>query len=229
MPKTILLAGATGLVGSAVLPLLLEDARVGQVIALVRRPLPLTHPKLEQWAGEDLLEALRPVPVDAVICCLGTTIKKAGSQAAFLAVDKGLPLGIARWARGQGVPTYVIISAVGADADSRIFYSRVKGEVEEELARMGAAPAGGFGSLAIFRPSVLAGPRPEKRFGEGVGVAVLQVLGPLLCGPLARFRVMPHTLLASALVEAALAPQPGVQHYAYREIRQLAAGPRKEG
>lgn len=223
MPKTILLAGATGLVGSAVLPLLLEDARVGQVIAVVRRPLALEHPKLVQWAGEDLLEALRPVPVDAVICCLGTTIKRAGSQAAFLAVDKGLPLGIARWARGLGVPTFALISAVGADASSRIFYSRVKGEVEEELARMGTAQAGGFDSLAIFRPSVLAGPRKEKRFGEGVGVAVLQVLGPLLLGPLARFRAMPHTLLASALVEAALAPRPGLHRYTYQDIGRLAA------
>ncbi|MEO7081536.1 MAG: NAD-dependent dehydratase, partial [Flavobacteriales bacterium] len=86
--------------------------------------------------GDDLQEELQPVKVDAVLCCLGTTIKKAGSQAAFIAVDKALPLGIARWAKSQGVPTYVIISAVGADAGSRVFYSRVKGEVEKELKAM---------------------------------------------------------------------------------------------
>ncbi len=72
MPKTILLAGTTGLMGSAVLPLFLANIRVGKVIALVRRPLATEHPKLEQWAGEDLLEAFQPVAVDAVICCLGT-------------------------------------------------------------------------------------------------------------------------------------------------------------
>nr|MBP9081422.1 NAD(P)H-binding protein [Flavobacteriales bacterium] len=130
MSTTILLAGATGLVGSAVLPLLLADARVGKVVALVRRPLSTEHIKLEQWVGQDLQDALKPTPVDAVICCLGTTIKKAGSQAAFIAVDRTLPLGIARWAKAQAVPTFCIISAIGADAGSRIFYSRVKGEVE---------------------------------------------------------------------------------------------------
>ncbi|MBZ0207507.1 MAG: NAD-dependent epimerase/dehydratase family protein [Flavobacteriales bacterium] len=83
MSRAILLAGATGLVGSACLPLLLADERVDKVIALVRRPLANEHAKLEQWVGDDLLKALKSAPLDAVICCLGTTIKKAGSQAAF--------------------------------------------------------------------------------------------------------------------------------------------------
>ena len=144
MSKTILLAGATGLVGSACLPLLLADDRVSNVIALVRRPLATEHDKLEQWVGQDLQDALKPTQVDAVVCCLGTTIKKAGSQAAFIAVDKVLPLGIARWAKAQAVPTFCIISAVGADENSRIFYSRVKGEVEQELEAMN------FKSLALF-------------------------------------------------------------------------------
>ncbi|MBZ0207503.1 MAG: NAD(P)H-binding protein [Flavobacteriales bacterium] len=215
MSKTILLAGATGLVGSACLPLLLADERVGKVIALVRRPLTITHPKLEQWVGDDLQEELKPAKVDAVICCLGTTIKNAGSQAAFLAVDKALPLGIARWAKAQGVPTYVIISAVGADPGSRVFYSRVKGEVEQELEAMQ------FSNLSIFQPSVLSGPRQEKRFGEGVGIVVMHLLGPLLLGSLARLRVMPHMVLARALVEASIDPQGGMHRYTYRDIRRM--------
>lgn len=216
MPQTILLAGATGLVGSAVLPLLLADARVGRVVALVRSELLLAQGKLEQWVGGDLLAALRPVPVDAVICCLGTTIKKAGSQAAFIAVDKTLPLGLARWANAQGVPTFCIISAMGADSHSRIFYSRVKGEVEQELEGIG------FNSLALFQPSVLTGPRKEKRTGEGIGSGVLRAVGPLLAGPLANYRVMPHDVLAMALVQAALAPQEGSRRYRYRDILRLA-------
>ena len=216
MSKTILLAGATGLVGSACLPLLLADQRVGKVIALLRRPLTTNNAKLEQWVGDDLQEELQPAKVDAVICCLGTTIKNAGSQAAFIAVDKALPLGIARWAKAQNVPTYVIISAVGADASSRVFYSRVKGEVEQELEAMH------FSSLALFQPSVLAGPRKEKRFGEGVGIVVMKALGPLLLGSLARLRVMPHSVLAKGLVEAALSPEAGVQRYTYRDIRRLS-------
>ncbi len=216
MSKTILLAGATGLVGSACLPLLLADERVGKVIALVRRPLTISDAKLEQWVGDDLQEELQPLKVDAVICCLGTTIKKAGSQAAFIAVDKALPLGIARWAKSQGVPTYVIISAVGADAGSRVFYSRVKGEVEQELEAIH------FSNLSIFHPSVLAGPRKEKRFGERVGIVVMNALGPLLLGSLSRLRVMPHAVLAKALVEAALSPEPGMHRYTYKDIRRLS-------
>ncbi|HRO40273.1 MAG TPA: NAD(P)H-binding protein [Flavobacteriales bacterium] len=216
MSKTILLAGATGLVGGAVLPLLLADAHVGKVVALVRRPLAMEHLKLEQWVDEDLLDALRPVAVDAVICCLGTTIKAAGSQAAFIAVDKVLPLGIARWAKAQGVPAFCIISAMGADAGSRIFYSRVKGEVEQELAGMG------FGSLALFQPSVLTGPRKERRAGEGIGSAVLKLLGPLLAGTWANYRVMPHDRLAKALVACALVPAEGIHRYRYRDILCLA-------
>lgn len=218
MPKTILLAGATGLVGSACLPLLLADERVSRVVALVRHPLNMGHPKLEQWDAPDadLLQGLRPEPVDAVICCLGTTIKNAGSQAAFKAVDKDLPLGIARWAGSRGVPTYSIISALGASSKSKIFYSRVKGEVEQELEAMH------FANLAIFQPSVLTGPRREKRLGERIGIAVMNVVDPLLIGSLVNYHTMPHQVLAKALVNSALSPEPGVKRYVYRDILKIA-------
>lgn len=218
MSKTILLVGATGLVGSACLPLLLDDERVGNVIALVRRPLDLQHPKLEQWIapGDDLLKGLKSQPVDAVICCLGTTIKKAGSQAAFIAVDKDLPLGIAHWAKKQNVPAYCIISAIGADPGSKIFYSRVKGEVEQELEAMG------FGSLNIFQPSILTGPRKERRVGERIGIGVMKVIGPLLIGPLTKYGAMPHEELAKALVNTAISPAPGTRRYLYSDILRQA-------
>ena len=217
MPRTILLAGATGLVGSAVLPLLLADERVGKAIALVRRPLPTDHAKLEQWAGVDLIAALRSAAVDAVVCCTGTTMAKAGSQAAFSAVDKDLPLGLARWAKAQGTPAFCIISAMGADARSRIFYNRIKGEVEQELEGMA------FNSLALFQPSVLTGPRTERRLGEGIGSGVLRLLGPLLAGSMANYRVMPHQVLAKALVTAALDPEQGIHRYRYRAIMRMGA------
>ena len=218
MSKTILLAGATGLVGSACLPLLLADERVGKVITLVRRPLDLQHTKLEQWVtpSDDLLNGLKPEPVSSVICCLGTTIKKAGSQAAFIAVDKDLPLGIAHWAKEQRVPTYCIISALGADPGSKIFYSRVKGEVEQELEAMH------FGSLALFQPSILMGPRKEKRLGEGIGIGVMKAVGPLLLGPMKKYHGMPHDVLAKALVNTALSPEPGSNCYLYSDILRQA-------
>ncbi len=216
MPKTILIAGATGLVGSAVLPLLLDDGHVDKVVVLVRRPLAMVHPKLEQWIGEDLFDTLKPVPVDAVICCLGTTIKTAGSREAFTAVDKDLPLGLAHWAHTHGVPAFCIISAMDANSSSRIFYNRVKGEVEQELEKVG------FHSLALFQPSVLTGPRKKKRLGEGLGSGVLKLVGPLLARSWADYRVMPHDVLAKALVQAALTPVPGTQRYRYRDILRLA-------
>ncbi|MEO8733091.1 MAG: NAD-dependent dehydratase [Flavobacteriales bacterium] len=218
MSKTILLAGATGLVGSACLPLLLADERVGTVITLVRRPLDLQHAKLKQWTApsDDLLKGLKPGPVEAVICCLGTTIKKAGSQVAFITVDKDLPLGIAHWAREQRVPTYCIISALGADPGSRIFYSRVKGEVEQELEAMH------FSSLALFQPSILMGPRKEKRSAERIGIGVMKAIGPVLLGALKNYRVMPHDVLAKALVNTALSPEPGSHRYLYSGILRQA-------
>ena len=220
MSRAILLAGATGLVGSACLPLLLADERVDKVIALVRRPLANEHAKLEQWVGDDLLKALKSAPLDAVICCLGTTIKKAGSQAAFIAVDKDLPLGIAQWAKGQGVTNYSIISAIGADPGSRVFYTRVKGKVEQELEALR------FDSLDIFQPSILTGPRAERRIGERIGIGVMELLGFALVGPLAKYRAMPHDVLAKALVNTALSSEPGTHRYAYEAIRRSAgAGP----
>lgn len=216
MRKTILIAGASGLVGSACLPLLLADERVGRVIAIGRRPLPVGHPGLAQWTAPDLLKALRPEAVDAVICCLGTTIGKAGSREAFIAVDKDLPLGLARWAKEQQVPTFCLISALGADPRSWVFYSRVKGEVEQGIEAMG------FPGLAIFRPSVLVGPRQEKRIGERIGAMALQFLRPLLVGPLEDLRPMPHAVLARALVHAALQPRPGTHRHRWRAMRMLA-------
>ncbi len=214
--QRILLAGATGLVGSAVLPLLLANARVGQVISLARRAQPRPHAKLLEWTAPDLVSALRDERADAVICCLGTTMKKAGSREAFSAVDKHLPLAIARWAERLGVPTFVIISAVGADPHSRFFYNRVKGEVEHALGAMR------FNSLALMQPSVISGPRQERRPAEAMGLAALKLLAPLFAGPMAKYRLMPHTTLAKALVQAALYPAPGLHRYLYRGIMRLA-------
>lgn len=218
MGKHILLAGATGLVGSAVQPLLLADGRVAQLTLVGRKRVPGHHGKQEQWIADNLLEALRPAKVDAVICTLGTTIRKAGSQEAFIAVDRDLPIGIGKWAKEQGASTFVVVSALGADTRSRIFYSRVKGEVEAGLEAMG------FSSLSLFQPSVLTGPRAERRRGEGVGAAVLKGVAPLLKGRWAAYRIMPHDVLAQALVEAALEPRMGVHRLTYHAIVELAAG-----
>ncbi len=212
--QRILLAGATGLIGSTALAQALEDPRFERVIALTRKSL-AANPKLEQWVATDgdLLTALRDEPVDAVICCLGTTVRKVGGdKARFIHVDKDLVLGLGHWAKSQGVPVFCVVSAVGADASSSVFYNRVKGEMEDGLKALG------FPALHIFQPSILTGPRLEKRLGERIGIAVMKALALVLP---ARLKPMPHDVLAQALVNATRSPLGGAHRYA--EIRSLAA------
>lgn len=210
----LLIAGASGLVGGAVLERALALDAVTAVISLSRRPGDKRHPKLIEWLGssDDLLSGLRHDPVDAVICCLGTTIRNVGGDTAkFIHVDKELVLGLARWAKDQGVRSFAVVSAVGADAGSRVFYNRVKGEMETELKALGLS------ELHIFHPSILTGPRKEKRSGERMGIALMSALAPLLPD---RYKPMPHDVLANALLKCI--GTPGGTH-SYREIRALAS------
>ena len=217
MPATLLLAGATGLVGSSVLEQALADPRVERLIAVGRRPLP-EHPKLEQWVHADLEQALQDRPVDGLICCLGTTIRNVGGDRdKFIHVDKDLVLALGRWAKRQGVPRVAVISAIGADAGSGVFYNRVKGETEDGLKSLGL-PA-----LHLFQPSILTGPRQENRVGERIGIVVARLLSPLMLGGLRKYRPMPHDVLAKALLNAALSGANGTQVHAYDGIRKLAA------
>lgn len=198
----LLLVGATGLVGSHVLRQALADARVTAVVAPVRRALP-EQPRLQAPLVdyEHLPEEAAWWHADAVICTLGTTIKAAGSRQAFRRVDHDYPLQVAELARRHGTPTYVLNSALGADAGSLIFYHRVKGELELALARVG------FSSLTHVRPGLIGGQRQEQRAGERAALVALGTLGPLLPR---RWRINPAENIARALLQAALEPRPGV-------------------
>lgn len=198
----LLLVGSTGLVGSHVLQLALADSGVSAVVAPTRRELP-AYPKLlaPLVDFEHLPEAEDWWRADAVICTLGTTMRSAGSEAAFRRVDYGYPLAVARLARQHGTPTYVLNSAMGADVASRFFYNRVKGELERDLAGVG------FTSLTYVQPGLIGGPRQEFRAGELALRSVLAVAGPWLPR---RWRISRGDHIARALVTAALQPQPGI-------------------
>ncbi|RQS27016.1 NAD-dependent epimerase/dehydratase family protein [Burkholderia sp. Bp8992] len=198
----LLLVGATGLVGRHVLEVALADSRVDQVVVLARRPLS-PHPKMRalEVDFDQLPDAADWWQADAVVCTLGTTMRAAGSRAAFRRVDRDYPLAVARHAHRHGTPTYVLNSALGADAASRIFYNRVKGEVEQALAGVG------FASLTYVRPGLIGGSRDEFRFGERLFVFALNALGPVLP---AKWRVNPASRIARALVDAAIDARPGV-------------------
>ena len=175
--RVVAIAGATGLVGRAVLEGLLADESVAAVHALGRRRPNVSHPKLDPHVG-DFKSPPRLPPLDEVYLALGTTIKAAGSQSAFRAVDFDANLSCARAALDAGARRAGLVSAMGADAGSRIFYNRVKGETEEALARLP------FEGLVIARPSLLLGDREAlgqpARAGERFATALSRLLGPLI-------------------------------------------------
>lgn len=178
LPRTVLIAGATGLVGREILQGLLADDSVAAVHSLGRRELPLRHPKLTQHRV-DYSKALPALPsVGEAFIALGTTIKVAGSQAAFRAVDFDAVLAVAKAAKAAGATRLGVVSAMGADPKSRIFYNRVKGETEAALSALG------FDTLVIARPSFLAGDRAAlgqpERGGEKLALRVSSWLAPLI-------------------------------------------------
>ena len=194
--RTIVLAGATGLVGQELLASLLSDPTVAAVHTLGRRAPALQHPKLAAHVVD--FAALPTIPeADEVYLALGTTIKVAGSQAAFRAVDFDANLAVAEAALASGARRAGLVSAMGADSKSRVFYSRVKGELEDAL---GALP---FSRLAIARPSLLVGNRDalgqQNRTGEEIGYAVSQALGFLIP---ANYKPIQAAAVARALLAA---------------------------
>ena len=201
--KSLLLVGATGLVGQSVLQQALGDRRVSRLVAPTRRPLP-SHPRLENPLVDfNALPTDAPWwAVDGVICTLGTTIKKAGSQAAFRKVDHDYPLAVAEHSRRRGAEAFALTSSIGADPRSRAFYLRTKGETERALA------ACGFRSLTIVRPSFIGGERAERRLLESVALAFFGGIARWLPR---RYRVVPATRIAHSLLEAAIAAEPGVR------------------
>ena len=194
--RTALLAGATGLVGSAVLTRLLASPRYRKVVVLVRRPLGAMAPKLEQQVVDFGRIESHPlaVAVDDVFCCLGTTIRVAGSQAAFRQVDHDYPVALARMAAGNGAKRFAMISSLGADAGSSVFYNRVKGETEADIEALA------FPRFWFLRPSLLAGQRAETRVGERIGLAVAGLITPLMIGSLRRYRAIHADTVAAAML-----------------------------
>lgn len=215
----MLVVGATGLVGAEVLRLASTDPRVSTVSALVRRPLPVVLPKVVAWeaVNGELVSGLRSERVDAVICCLGTTMRNVGGdQRKFIHVDHDLVLAVGRWAKANGAARFCVVSAMGADSKSRFFYNRVKGDMEQGLIDLRLP------DLHIFQPSILTGPRQERRVGERIGITVMKVLSPLFMGGWSGYRPMPHDALAKALLNVALGSAPAPLRSRYQDIRNAA-------
>ena len=214
----ILIAGASGVIGSLALGRLLADPGVTAVHVVARRALTASHDKLHQHVLPlSELDAFTPdFRVDVAINCLGTTLRAAGSQAAFRAVDQEAVLAFARLAQRAGATHFLSVSAIGASPRASGFYSRVKGEVEMALEAMG------FAALTLLQPSLLLGPREESRPAEAVGKVLARPLGPLLRGALAVYRPIEADDVAAALAAAALAQASGVSRLTWAGMMRLA-------
>jgi uncharacterized protein YbjT (DUF2867 family) len=170
--RDVWVVGATGLVGREAVLALLEADSFERVLTVVRRPSGLSHPRLDERVidFETLSSALRAEHADVAICCLGSTIKQAGSQAQFRHIDYDYALIFAQAARAAGARHFLVVTALGAKADSLVFYNRVKGELERDLAELG------FEALTIVRPSLLIGERSESRLGEKLAAPLMSLL-----------------------------------------------------
>jgi uncharacterized protein YbjT (DUF2867 family) len=198
--RTALIVGATGLIGGYCLDTLCDDPNYSEILALVRKPILKTHRKLKTVItkfDDNLEHELSNIQAQDVYCCLGSTIKKAGSQEAFKAVDYTLVVTVAELMRKQGAEQFIVISAMGADKDSKVFYNRVKGEMEQALRELG------YPCLRILKPSLLLGPRQEFRLGEKIGVLLTPVLKPFMLGSLKKYSPIAAKKVAEFMVNVA--------------------------
>lgn len=225
----VLFAGATGLIGSQALPGMLRraSAEAFHVHAVSRSALPLQHPQLNviqvALGGPDALTSIRQrldqdgVELRTFVCALGTTLRTAGSRAAFAAVDRDLVLALATLARDYGARHAIVVSSVGASARAGNFYLRVKGEMEAALAELG------FERVDLLHPGLLLGDRGnERRPGERIAQVLAPIFNPLLFGPLDQFGAIEAGLVADALVALAAESSSGLTRWRNRELRQLA-------
>jgi uncharacterized protein YbjT (DUF2867 family) len=217
--KTAILMGASGLVGGFCLQGLLAEPEYARLVLLNRRELPLPpHPGLSQKIVS--FASLNPndfAGADDIFCAFGTTIRKSGSQEAFRRVDMEYPLAVAREASHAGAEQLLLVSSVGADQKSKNFYLRTKGELEQEIGKLG------FRAVHIFRPSLLLGNRPEFRLGERVVQAIAPLLNLGMIGGLQRYKAIPAATVGKAMAAAAKQGGSGTFIYEYDEIVRLAA------
>lgn len=219
MPKTALIVGATGLVGSQLLPLLLESDSYGKVISISRKFLSLTHTKLEQHliSFDKIEEHAQLFKADDVFCCLGIIIAKAGSQENFYKVDHTYTYKTAQLALQNGASQVLLISSVGANKNSANFYLRTKGQIEHDLIQLG------YEKTIIVRPSMLLGDRNEFRLGETIGKGLMQAFRFLMLGAFEKYKPIHALTVAKAMLYLAQNNKEKVKIAESNELEQLVA------
>jgi uncharacterized protein YbjT (DUF2867 family) len=199
--KTALIIGASGLIGQELLSELLDSEMYQEVIILVRKSLGIKHPKLSEVIDDLKQIDLKGIKANHIYCTIGSTIKKAGSKAEFKRIDKEIPLEVAKQCHQNGADLFAIVTSMGADKNSMIFYSKVKGEVENELQSIG------YRYLGLFRPSMLVGNRTENRLGENLGQIFMKSIDFIT--PKA-YKAIDVSKVAKAMLQYAEIPEPGL-------------------
>lgn len=196
MKKTAIILGITGVTGSLLAKHLFDDERFEKVISFHRRQSGLKHPKLEEHVIDmfELEKHQEAFKADVVFCCVGTTQSKTSDREMYKKIDYGIPLAAAKLCVTNDIKRLIVISALGADPESRVFYNKVKGEMERDV--LAEKPTNTY----FLEPALLAADREEKRTAEKIGIAVFKVLNPFLIGPLKKFRsIKPEALVKTML------------------------------
>ncbi len=217
MSKKAILIGATGLIGHHLLTKVLANENYNEVLVISRKTLNISHPKLKEVIinFDELANYASEIVGDVVFCCLGTTIKKTPDLAVYRKIDYQYPLDVANIAFANGAKQYHLVSALGADVKSRLFYNRTKGEVERDLQEIP------FQAIHIYRPSLLDGSRKEERLAENIMIVLMRLLNPILIGQLKKYRSIKIEKVADAMLRKASSGESGIHIYASDEIAKL--------
>jgi uncharacterized protein YbjT (DUF2867 family) len=205
--RTAIIAGATGLVGTCLLHKLLADPAYGKVIAVLRKPMARENEKLVQMVidFDRLPGTLAGVKADHAYCCLGTTIKTAGTKEKQYVIDHDYVVQFALGSFNAGVKHVAVVSSIGANAGSSNFYLRTKGEMERDIRKIP------FAGINILQPSLLLGERAEFRTGEKSAIAVMKILNPLMVGGLKKYRGVQASAVANCMIRHLLSEVNGVK------------------
>lgn len=217
MKKNAVIIGSTGLIGSNLLQLLLNNDEYNHITALVRKPLLSKNKKLSyiETDFKNLTAIENIIAGDVLFICVGSTMAKAGSKEAFLKIDYNIPVDIAHIAIKNGISSCIVVSSLGADPNSGNFYLQTKGKMEQAIEKLG------FKSTIFMRPSLLFGARDEFRLGELIGKFVMKALGPLFIGNLKKYRGIESKTVALAMLKSSFQEISGIKKYESNEINSM--------
>ncbi|WP_411766251.1 NAD(P)H-binding protein [Winogradskyella sp. A3E31] len=207
MGKTALILGSTGLTGGWLLKLLLNDARYSEIRLFNRNSIEISHPKITEYIVDlmDLESHKDTFEADEVFCCIGTTKTKTPDKELYTKIDYGIPVTASKLCKANKIKTFVVMSSLGANPKSSVFYNRTKGKMEDDVLKQDIE------NTYIVQPSLIGGEREEKRIGESIGKILMKVIRPFLFGPLKKYRIIHPQTIAKAIISLANAtPASGI-------------------